>query len=87
MNKEWEAKIALVRDEAMALGRKQAEDEVALENRKLREVIESLRAEVSMKSKRLIELQFDSEEVLKAKKKLQSELEDAASKAGRERES
>jgi predicted secreted protein len=69
------------------LGRKQAEEEMQLENRKLREVIESLRAEMGAKSKRLIELQFEMEEIQKARKRQAAEMEENQSRMVRERES
>jgi len=60
---------------------------MSLENRKLREVIESLRQELSTKSKRLIELQFEQEELQKSRKRQQSEIEEYQQRMTRERES
>lgn len=47
-----------LKDEAYFKGRKEASDEMTLENLKLREIIDSLRVEVSSKSKKLVEYQF-----------------------------
>ncbi len=49
---------------------------MSLENRKLREVIDSIRQELGSKSKRLIEIQFEQEENIKARKKQAVELEE-----------
>jgi hypothetical protein len=49
---------------------------MVLENNKLRDIIESLRADVSVKSKRVIELQFEIEELQKYKKKSVNEIEE-----------
>ena len=59
---------------------------MATENRKLREMIDSLRTEVSAKSKRVIELQFEVEELAKYKKKSIMEVEELYGKLTKERE-
>jgi len=59
---------------------------MSLENRKLREVIESLRQELSVKSKRLIELQFEQEELHKSRKRYQTEIEEQQARLSKERE-
>jgi hypothetical protein len=43
MQKDFDSRLASASENAFNLGRKQAEDEMSLENRKLREVIDSLR--------------------------------------------
>ena len=59
---------------------------MSLENRKLREVIESLRQELSVKSKRLLELQFEQEELQKSRKRNQTEIEEYQARLAKERE-
>ena len=46
----------MAREEAYYKGRKEVTDEMTTENKKLREIIDSLRQELSGKSKRLIEI-------------------------------
>jgi hypothetical protein len=83
-----EVEVRAVREveRAREEGKKAAAEEQSLENGKLRELIESLRLELTQKSKRLIELQFEVEELLKMKKRMGNELEEANSKALKERE-
>lgn len=56
--RDYELRVQKQRDEAYYKGRKEGADEMTLENNKLREIIESLRSEVSVKGKKLVELQF-----------------------------
>ncbi len=74
--REVDTRLASAADGAFQMGRRQAEEEMSLENRKLREVIDSLRAELGVKSKRLIELQFEQEELQKGRRKQTGELEE-----------
>jgi len=59
---------------------------MTVEITKLRGVIDGLRADLSIKSKRVIELQFEVEELSKAKKKMGLEVEDLGIKLNKERE-
>ena len=59
---------------------------MTIENKKLREVIDSLRLELSQKSKRLIEIQFENDELQKNKKKACLEVEEMYVKLQRERD-
>jgi hypothetical protein len=58
-----EQRLAKVRDESYYKGRKDASEEMTIENKKLREIIDSLRAETSTKGKKLIETQYEVEEL------------------------
>ena len=78
--------MILQRDEAYFKGRKEAADEMVTENRKLREMIDGLRVEISTKSKRVIEMQFEVEELQKTKKKQMVEVEELYCKLNKERE-
>lgn len=53
--RETEQRLTKVRDENYFKGRKDASEEMTMENKKLREIIESLRVEASTKGKKLIE--------------------------------
>ena len=57
-----------------------------MENNKLRDIIENLRSDLSHKSKRNIELQFEIEELQKFKKKSQAETEELYQRMSKERE-
>ena len=59
---------------------------MTVEITKLRGMIDGLRADLSTKSKRVIELQFEVEELSKAKKKMGLEVEDLGIKLNKERE-
>lgn len=83
---ELETKLSKTRDEAYYKGRKEAAEEMTLENKKLREIIDQLRSEMSIKSKRVIELQFEIEELHKFKKKSISEVEELYQKLNKERD-
>lgn len=56
------------------------------ENTKLRTLIDTLRQDLSLKSKRVIELSFEVEEINKAKRKSAIEVEELYVKLNRERE-
>ncbi|TNV85022.1 hypothetical protein FGO68_gene17136 [Halteria grandinella] len=85
-SRESDAKLQLTHETAFTQGRHQAEEELSIENSKLRALIDSLRNELSLKSKRLIEMQFEFEEVSKQKKRLMVEMEEQKERGCRERE-
>jgi|LauGreDrversion4_2_1035121.scaffolds.fasta_scaffold60170_2 hypothetical protein len=80
------AHIGAAKDIAFKEGKVAAHDEVSLEVQKLRDLIENMRSESSNKSKRLIELQFEVEELQKSKRKSMDELADAGERLKKERE-
>ncbi|TNV85058.1 hypothetical protein FGO68_gene11920 [Halteria grandinella] len=85
-SRESDAKLQLTHETAFTQGRHQAEEELSIENSKLRTLIDSLRNELSLKSKRLIEMQFEFEEVSKQKKRVMVEMEEQKERGCRERE-
>jgi len=85
-SRDFEERLSKVKDESYCKGRLEGSDEMALENNKLREIIESLRTEVSTKGKRLIEIQFEMEELSRGKRRHQAEAEELSQKLAKERE-
>ncbi len=81
-----EQRVSQASENGFQLGRQSAEDELGMENRRLREVIDGMRQEMSGKQKRLIELQFEYEELSKSKKRLQGEMEEMQMRINRERD-
>lgn len=81
-----QAHLGAAKDIAFRDGKIAGKEETAVELQKLRDLIETLRSESSAKSKRLIEVQFEAEELQKAKRKATEELEETAAKLTRERE-
>ena len=84
--KDIDQRLNLTSQEAYCKGRKESAEEMLIENRKLREIIDSLRLETSQKSKRVIEMQFELEELAKYKKKSLVEIEELYSNINKERE-
>ena len=70
--------LAQTSEEAYNAGRREAEDELSLENTKLREMIEGLHAEVSAKTKLIAEANFRvsdlEKQMLRAKSQAQSQV-------------
>lgn len=84
--KDSAQQLQSAKEEAYFKGRRDCSDEMTVEITKLRGVIDGLRADLSIKSKRVIELQFEVEELSKAKKKMGLEVEDLGIKLNKERE-
>ena len=74
------------KEEVYFKGRRDCSDEMTVEITKLRGVIDALRADLSGKGKRVIELQFEVEELAKAKRKASFEIEELSLKLSKERE-
>eukprot|EP00347_Sterkiella_histriomuscorum_P000012 403377522 len=84
--KDLAQQLQTAREESYYKGRKDCSDEMTTENTKLRTLIDSLRKDLSEKSKRAIELQFEVEEVNKIKRKSAIEVEELYVKLNREKE-